>query len=137
MAAISPGSYCYVQNWNGGWASYGNFRFSQFNIAPFAGNSLNVRQTTDGVVRANFVVFPGEDKQFKSQGPNISVQDSGCCWICACGTHPDTGEPGGRCSCHRSRAPTSGSGRAASPAVIDGLRADCGRRLLDHRAPGA
>jgi hypothetical protein len=85
-------AYCYPQWGGGAWASYGNFKNSHFNIAPYAGNFVIVKQTTDGSVRGNFTVVPGEDRQFASWGPTISVSDSCSSWWpwSACGYHPDT-----------------------------------------------
>jgi hypothetical protein len=77
------GPYCYPQTGgDGSWASWGDYRFSTFNVAPFAGGVITVRQTTDGTVRGNFAVFVGEDARFTSQGPTRSVLDPNfhCPW---------------------------------------------------------
>ena len=77
-------------NWANGFFAEANATHSRFSLAPFAGGGsvvANVR--VNGSTIGAFAVFMGEVQTFFAISGKHSVTDSGCCWICACGTHPE------------------------------------------------
>lgn len=69
-----------LPNWfNGGTAdSGGKFTTSNFRIAPFQGDSLNVRRLWNGELQNTLTVFQGELKFFFQRGALITD----CCFLC-------------------------------------------------------
>jgi hypothetical protein len=80
-------SFC-LPNWGGGAFATATSTHSVVNIAPFSGvGNVNLEPRVNGTLLASFAVFVGELSGFWVRGPRVSVRDSGCCLICACGTH--------------------------------------------------
>ena len=84
--------FCLPDWWNGAFATAYSTH-SQIWIAPFAGGgaiSLQIRY--NGSLVATLAVFMGELHYYWRRGPHVSVTNSGCCFICACGTHTEVGK---------------------------------------------
>ncbi|HWA75340.1 MAG TPA: hypothetical protein VG937_23545 [Polyangiaceae bacterium] len=77
-------------NWSGGLFAQANATHSKFSIAPFAGGgSVQTTVKVNGSSIGSFATFMGEVQTFFAMSGTHSVKDSGCCFICACGTHPE------------------------------------------------
>ena len=80
-------SFC-LPNWGGGAWATATSTHSVVAIAPFSGvGNVNLEPRVNGTLLASFAVFVGELSSFWVRGPRVSVEDPGCCFICACGTH--------------------------------------------------
>ena len=82
-------SFCFPNA--GSWANaQASATHSDLAIAPYAGpGAASVTIKVNGSLLASLAAFNGEvDKWWAISGTH-SVRDSGCCFFCACGTHPE------------------------------------------------
>jgi len=89
---IGGASWCVV-SWTGGRTSSSTSDHSIANVA-FTQGAGSINLTLSGSNGAVFQtsVLPGEVQTWQGVGPTISVRDSGCLPLIACGTHPESKE---------------------------------------------
>lgn len=79
--------FCLVDWWNGAFAT-ATSDHSIVNLALFAGgSSVNLEYRANGKLLSILAALVGEVDTWWSVGGHKSVSDSGCCFICACGSH--------------------------------------------------
>jgi len=84
------GTYYYCAPNVGNWAHVGtNATHSDLTIAPTSPGVASIALHINGKSIGVFAAFNGEIDSYWGLSGTHSVRDGGCCFICACGTHPE------------------------------------------------